>query len=89
MYCLFVMLLYQSGGIGGTLINKAFSVLKEHFHFKRAVITVLHMRTELLAWYKKLGFVENGETETFPEENEGNGKPIVDDVYFIVLKRDL
>ncbi|KAL0487083.1 yiiD [Acrasis kona] len=81
----------QSRGIGSTLMIKAFEVLKNDFKFKRAVVTVIHLRSELIAWYKKIGFVENGEVEPFPEvtENNDNGTPIVDNVYFIVLKKEL
>lgn len=51
----------------------------------KAVVTVLSMRDDILNWYKKLGFVETGETLpllSFMQMMVENG-------HFIILKKDL
>lgn len=79
---------HQSGGVGSTLLKAAMDALKKDFHLKRVFITVIHSRTELIAWYKKIGFQETGETKEFPL-HLSVGKPIVPDVHFNLMKKDL
>lgn len=75
---------YQSRGIGGRLIRTSFEKMKE-LGYSRAVIHVLENRPELLAWYRKLGFVETGERIPFvwPELLK------IKDLHFLTLKKDL
>ncbi|KAI9270394.1 acyl-CoA N-acyltransferase [Phascolomyces articulosus] len=48
---------YQSKGVGGQLIRQMFDRMK-NMGATAAVLEVLDNRTELIAWYKKLGFTE-------------------------------
>ncbi|KAI8141671.1 acyl-CoA N-acyltransferase [Fennellomyces sp. T-0311] len=75
---------FQSRGVGGRLVRGAFDRMKE-LGFTTAVIHVLETRAELLAWYRKLGFVETGERIPFvwPDMLK------VKDVCFITLKKPL
>ncbi|CAO3621215.1 unnamed protein product [Cunninghamella blakesleeana] len=74
----------QSKGIGGKLVRAAFEEMKER-GYKRAVMHVIEVRTEILAWYKKLGFEPTGERIPFvwPELLK------IPDTHFITLKRAL
>ncbi|KAI8085085.1 acyl-CoA N-acyltransferase [Halteromyces radiatus] len=74
----------QSRGIGGRLVRTAMDEMKIR-GYKRAVIHVLDVRTEILAWYRKLGFVETGERTPFvwPELLK------VKSLEFLVLKKSL
>lgn len=75
---------YQSRGVGGRLVRHAFETMKQK-GFSTAVIHVLESRVEILAWYKKLGFVETGERIPFiwPEMLK------VADLHFLTLKKPL
>ncbi|ORY96804.1 acyl-CoA N-acyltransferase [Syncephalastrum racemosum] len=75
---------YQSKGVGGRLVRHAFKTMKEK-GFDTAVIHVLESRVEILAWYKKIGFVETGERIPFvwPEMLK------VPDLHFLTLKKPL
>jgi ribosomal protein S18 acetylase RimI-like enzyme len=75
----------QSGGIGGKLIREAIRVIKEDLQYKHAFVHVLENRTDILAWYRKLGFKETGERIAFvwPE------KLLVSDLHFLTLKMEV
>ena len=75
----------QSAGIGGKLIREAIRVIKDDLQYKHAMVHVLENRTDILAWYRKLGFKETGERIAFvwPE------KLLVSDLHFLTLKMDL
>lgn len=51
---------YQSKGVGRALTEAAFELMRTEWGTKVCVIWVLESRTELLAWYEKLGFVWDG-----------------------------
>ncbi|CAO3668806.1 unnamed protein product [Rhizopus stolonifer] len=74
----------QSRGIGGKLVQAALLEMKE-MKFTNAVMRVLENRPEILAWYKKLGFLETGERVPFiwPEKLQIPG------LQFLVLKKSL
>ncbi|KAI8982016.1 acyl-CoA N-acyltransferase [Mycotypha africana] len=75
---------YQSKGIGSRLIRTVMAGMKD-LGFHTAVIHVIESRSEILAWYKKLGFVETGERVPFvwPELLKQ------DNLHFLTLKRKL
>jgi hypothetical protein len=49
---------------------------------------VIHHRSELIAWYVRLGYVETGEREAFPTDQRF-GRPLRDDLEFVVLRKSL
>ncbi|KAI7898972.1 acyl-CoA N-acyltransferase, partial [Cokeromyces recurvatus] len=71
----------QSHGFGGRLIRAALSEMKT-LGFKNCVLHVFNNRTELLAWYKKIGFKETGEQVSFSVPDKLKSK----DLHFVVLK---
>jgi GNAT superfamily N-acetyltransferase len=56
---------------------------------RRIRMTVLHVRDTLIAWYKRRGYALTGETEPFPYGDDRFGRPLRDDLHFVVLERDL
>ncbi|KAI9301733.1 acyl-CoA N-acyltransferase [Cunninghamella echinulata] len=75
----------QSKGIGGKLVRAALKEMKEERHYLRAVMHLLEVRTEILVWYKKLGFEPTGERIPFvwPALLK------IPDTHFITLKKTL
>jgi ribosomal protein S18 acetylase RimI-like enzyme len=55
----------------------------------RIRMTVLHLRGPLIAWYERRGYTLTGETQPFPYGDERFGKPLRDDLHFVVLAKDL
>jgi len=59
----------QAAGIGRDLLNASEKYAASvRCHTIR--ITVITLRDELIAWYKRRGFMETGETKPFPERPE-------------------
>ena len=49
-------------------------------------MTVISVRSELIAWYERLGYVRTGETRPFPMDDPRFGLPRVR-LSFVVLER--
>ncbi|KAG0017121.1 hypothetical protein BGZ80_008606 [Entomortierella chlamydospora] len=75
----------QSRGIGRKLVEAALHHAKENMNRTQCVVYVLHMRQELINWYKKLGFVDYGEKVPFPDASRVKQ----DDAHFLVLRMPL
>lgn len=56
---------------------------------RRLRMTVIYLRTTLIAWYERRGYRLTGETEPFPYGDERYGRPLRDDLYFAVLEKRL
>lgn len=56
---------------------------------KRVVIGVLHVRDTLIAWYERRGYRKTGETEPWPVDDPRVGTPLVEDLRFLVLEKEL
>lgn len=78
----------QNRQLGRTLLAAAEAYARERGG-TRIRMTVLHVREGLVAWYERRGYSKTGETEPFPYEDERFGKPLRDDLYFVVLERDI
>ena len=78
----------QGTGIGRALLSEAERRAIE-FGARRARMTVIRHRAELIAWYERLGYRRSGETEPFPYGDERFGRPRVDDLEFVVLTKSL
>lgn len=50
-------------------------------------ITVVNIRDTLISWYERRGFVSTGEIEPFPYDNPKLGKPLRDDLAFVVMEK--
>jgi ribosomal protein S18 acetylase RimI-like enzyme len=56
---------------------------------RRIRITVLNVRNTLIAWYERRGYTLTGETQPFPYGDERFGRPLRDDLHFVVLEKDI
>jgi len=52
-------------------------------------MTVLMVRETLIAWYERRGYTLTGETKPFPYGDNRFGRPLRDDLYFVVLEKAL
>lgn len=80
----------QNGGIGRRMLAEAERYAREEMGAARMEMTVVWLREELIAWYVRRGYVVvEGEKRPFPYEHLVNGKALRDDLYFLVLRKDL
>lgn len=56
----------QDGGTGKKLLDAAERVARDVFGAKRMEMTVIDKREELIAWYRRRGYLPSGETRDFP-----------------------
>jgi len=78
----------QGHGLGSTLLAEA----EEHARTHGALaieMSVISARTELIAFYRRRGYVETGETLPFPYGDERYGRPRRADLEFTVLTKTL
>lgn len=79
----------QNSGLGKTFLSLAQSWCVKNWNSKEIEISVIAQRKELIAWYQRRGFVANGETLPFPYGDEKFGIPKRDDLYFIILIKQI
>lgn len=58
--------LLQAAGLGKKLTEAAERVARDVFDAKRMEMTVIDRREELIAWYRRRGYLPSGETRDFP-----------------------
>lgn len=56
----------QNSGIGKKLLAEA-EIHAKSLGLSSIIMTVISVREELIAWYKRHGYVDTGEREAFPE----------------------
>ena len=78
----------QKKKLGRTLLAAAESFAKQR-GAQRIRMTVVNVRDLLIAWYERRGYTRTGETQPFPYGDERVGKPLRDDLHFIVLEKDI
>jgi GNAT superfamily N-acetyltransferase len=79
----------QGGGVGRRLLAAAEAHARGQFGARFLEMTVIDLRSELIAWYERRGYTRTGEMRPFPYGNERNGLPLRDDLRFTVLRRAL
>jgi ribosomal protein S18 acetylase RimI-like enzyme len=79
----------QDAGVGRRLLAAAEEHARRHFGARCMEMTVIDLRTELIAWYERRGYARTGEVRPFPYGNRRNGLPRRDDLRFTVLRRAL
>ncbi len=78
----------QNRQLGRTLLAACEDFARSH-GAARIRMTVLFVRDTLIAWYERRGYAPTGETKPFPYGDDRFGKPLRDDLYFVVLQKDL
>jgi len=78
----------QNRQLGRALLAAAEEFVREHGG-KTIRMTVLNVREALIAWYERRGYAKTGETVPFPYGDDRFGRPLRDDLCFIVLEKQL
>lgn len=58
--------LLQAAGLGRRLVHAAEATARTDFGASRVEMTVIEQRSELIAWYERLGYARSGERRDFP-----------------------
>jgi GNAT superfamily N-acetyltransferase len=78
----------QNAGQGRVLLAAAEAWARER-GAARVRMTVVNVRESLIAWYLRRGYAPTGETAPFPYGDDRFGKPLRDDLAFVVLEKAL
>ncbi len=78
----------QGAGVGSALLAEA-EARARVLGLRRVEMTVLSVRSELIAFYERRGYSHAGETRPFPYGDARFGLPRRDDLEFVVLAKDL
>ena len=79
----------QGGGLGRTILAEAERIASEDWQLPLMRMTVIDLRTELIAWYERRGYRRTGQTKPFPATDPRFGLPLRDDLRFAVLEKAL
>ncbi|KAL2751885.1 hypothetical protein ACRALDRAFT_2023411 [Sodiomyces alcalophilus JCM 7366] len=78
----------QANGVGRRVLARAEEYARERWRATRMDMFVIWLRTELIDWYLRRGYVRTGETAPFPYAEVYEGKALRDDLYFDVLRKE-
>jgi GNAT superfamily N-acetyltransferase len=79
----------QGRGVGRALLHAAEGFAREELGARRAEMTVIEQRPDILAWYARCGYAPTGATEPFPYGNPRFGLPRRSDLRFVILAKAL
>jgi GNAT superfamily N-acetyltransferase len=78
----------QNRQLGRALLKAAEGFAKQR-GAHRIRMTVVNVRKALIAWYERRGYALTVETKSFPYGDERFGRPLRDDLHFVVLEKDI
>lgn len=79
----------QGRGTGRAVMTVAEDWVRHEWGATRMRMKVIAQRSELIAWYERRGYRPTGETAPFFYGDPRFGLPRRDDLYFVVLEKDL
>jgi ribosomal protein S18 acetylase RimI-like enzyme len=79
----------QGGGVGRSVLQHAERLAGQDWGAGSIELSVIEQRSELIAWYERNGYLRTGRHEDFPYDDERFGRPIRDDLRFVVLAKPL
>lgn len=79
----------QGAGIGRAVLDHAADLARQRWGATRMEMTVIAQRGDLIAWYERRGFHRTGQHRPFPYGELVNGTALRDDLYFVVLAKDI
>lgn len=79
----------QGSGVGKQLMVEAERIVREQWGHALMRMTVIDVRTELIAFYERRGYRRTGITKPFPYGDARFGIPLRDDLRFEVLEKTL
>jgi ribosomal protein S18 acetylase RimI-like enzyme len=78
----------QGQQLGRRMLDAAEKTIR-HRGAKRIRISVVNVRKNLVAWYERRGYAQTGEREPFPYGDDRVGRPLRDDLEFVMLEKEL
>jgi ribosomal protein S18 acetylase RimI-like enzyme len=78
----------QNKQVGRALLASAESFAKQHGAC-RIRMSVVNVRATLIAWYQRRGYVLTGETQPFPYDDQRFGRPLRNDLSFVLLEKQI
>jgi GNAT superfamily N-acetyltransferase len=78
----------QKKQMGRALLAAAESFAKERGAV-RIRMSVVNVRKTLIAWYERRGYLLTGETQPFPYHDQRFGRPLRNDLHFVLLEKDI
>ncbi len=78
----------QGGGIGASLLSAVEGLARDRGSAALR-LTVIAQRAELIEWYERRGFARTDAREPFPYGDERFGRPLRDDLEFLVMRKEL
>lgn len=78
----------QGQQLGRRMLDASEAAMRER-GAKKVVISVVNVRERLIGWYERRGYVRTGEMKPFPYGDERVGRPLRDDLEFVVLEKEL
>jgi GNAT superfamily N-acetyltransferase len=78
----------QKRKLGSALLAAAEDYAKQR-GARRIQMTVVNVRDTLIAWYERRRYTLTSETRPFPYGDDRFGRPLRDDLYFVVLQKDI
>src|SRR5690348_12816690 len=79
----------QGSGTGRALLAEAERIAREDWHCRAMRMTVIDVRSELIAWYERRGYRRTGQYRPFPYGDPRFGIPKRDDLRFEWLVKEL
>lgn len=79
----------QGAGVGKQLLEHAERFVREHWSLPVMRMTVIDVRSELIAFYERRGYRRTGVVRPFPYGDERFGIPRRDDLRFEILEKPL
>jgi ribosomal protein S18 acetylase RimI-like enzyme len=78
----------QDRKLGRALLTAAEAYARERGG-RRITMTVLSGRDELMGWYERRGYRKTGETQPYPYGDGRHGRPLRDDLHFVVMEKEI
>jgi GNAT superfamily N-acetyltransferase len=78
----------QKKQMGRALLALAEGFAKQHGAC-RIRMKVVNVRATLIAWYQRRGYLLSAETEPFPYGDQRFGRPLRDDLSFVLLEKEI
>ncbi|KAK2616212.1 hypothetical protein QQS21_000844 [Conoideocrella luteorostrata] len=79
----------QAGGLGKKILAQAEKTARDELGIRWLEMTVIWPRKELIEWYVRRGYTKTERTAPFPYSHLVNGKALRNDLYFVILEKEL
>ncbi|KAK8913289.1 hypothetical protein H634G_08481 [Metarhizium anisopliae BRIP 53293] len=79
----------QAGGLGRRILTEAENIARDELGVRVLEMLVIWPRKELVDWYIRRGYTKTEKTRPFPYGHLVNGQALRDDLYFVVLEKEL